>query len=48
MEQIGIKSTRLRSVTGEQIIMSNSDILKSRVRNYGLASGAARGAAASQ
>lgn len=34
VEQIGIKSTRLRSITGEQIVMSNSEILKSRVRNY--------------
>jgi small-conductance mechanosensitive channel len=36
VEQIGIKSTRLRSVTGEQIVMSNGDVLKSRLRNYGL------------
>ncbi len=36
VEQVGIKSTRLRSVTGEQIVMSNGDILKSRLRNYGL------------
>jgi small-conductance mechanosensitive channel len=36
VEQIGIKSTRLRSLSGEQIVMSNGDILKSRVRNYGL------------
>jgi small-conductance mechanosensitive channel len=35
VEDIGVKSTRLRSVSGEQIIMSNADILKSRVRNYG-------------
>lgn len=35
VEYIGIKSTRLRSLDGEQIILSNSDILKSRVRNYG-------------
>lgn len=35
VEHIGIKSTRLRSVTGEQIILANADILKSRVRNYG-------------
>jgi small-conductance mechanosensitive channel len=35
VEQIGIKTTRLRSVDGEQIILSNADILKSRVRNYG-------------
>ena len=34
VEQIGIKSTRLRSITGELIVMSNSDILKSRLRNY--------------
>ncbi len=35
VEEIGIKSTRLRSVTGEQVIMSNADVLKSRVRNMG-------------
>ena len=35
VEQIGIKSTRLRSVTGEQIIISNTDLLRSRVRNLG-------------
>jgi small-conductance mechanosensitive channel len=35
VEKIGIKSTRLRSVTGEQIILSNADVLKSRVRNLG-------------
>ena len=35
VEQIGIKSTRLRSVSGEQIILSNNDLLKSRVRNLG-------------
>jgi small-conductance mechanosensitive channel len=38
VEQIGIKSTRLRSVTGEQIILANTDLLKSRVRNMGRAS----------
>jgi small-conductance mechanosensitive channel len=36
VEQVGIKSTRLRSLSGEQIVMSNGDLLKSRVRNYGL------------
>jgi small-conductance mechanosensitive channel len=36
VEQIGIKSTRLRSLSGEQIVMSNGDLLKSRVRNFGL------------
>ncbi len=35
VEHIGVKSTRLRSVSGEQIIMGNTDILKSRVRNFG-------------
>ncbi len=35
VERIGIKTTRLRSETGEQIILSNADILKSRVRNFG-------------
>ncbi|MEP7314286.1 MAG: mechanosensitive ion channel family protein [Pseudomonadota bacterium] len=35
VEHIGIKSTRLRSLSGEQIILSNAELLKSRVRNYG-------------
>jgi small-conductance mechanosensitive channel len=35
VEHIGVKSTRLRSVNGEQIILSNGDILKARVRNFG-------------
>lgn len=35
VENIGIKSTRLRSLDGEQIIISNGDLLKSRVRNFG-------------
>lgn len=35
VERIGIKTTRLRSESGEQIILSNADLLKSRVRNYG-------------
>lgn len=34
VEHIGIKSTRLRSLTGEQIVLSNSDLLKSRIRNF--------------
>lgn len=34
VEYIGIKSTRLRSITGELIVMPNGDLLKSRVRNY--------------
>ena len=35
VEHIGVKSTRLRSVSGEQIILANADMLKSRVRNFG-------------
>ena len=35
VEHIGVKSTRLRSINGEQMIMSNADILKSRVHNNG-------------
>jgi small-conductance mechanosensitive channel len=35
VEYIGIKSTRLRSINGEQIILGNSDLLKARVRNFG-------------
>jgi small-conductance mechanosensitive channel len=34
IEHIGIKSTRLRSLTGEQLVFSNSDLLGSRIRNY--------------
>jgi small-conductance mechanosensitive channel len=35
VEHIGIKSTRLRSISGEQIIIANADIIKARVRNFG-------------
>jgi small-conductance mechanosensitive channel len=35
VEAIGVKSTRLRSLSGEQVVMANSDLLSSRVRNYG-------------
>jgi small-conductance mechanosensitive channel len=35
VEQIGVKSVRLRSVNGEQIIMPNANLLSSRVRNWG-------------
>ncbi|MGH8240819.1 MAG: mechanosensitive ion channel family protein, partial [Steroidobacteraceae bacterium] len=34
VEHIGVKSTRLRSVNGEQIIMPNANLLASRVRNH--------------
>ncbi|HTX23072.1 MAG TPA: mechanosensitive ion channel family protein [Steroidobacteraceae bacterium] len=35
VEHIGVRSTRLRSISGEQIIMANSEVLKCRLRNYG-------------
>jgi small-conductance mechanosensitive channel len=34
VEHVGLKTTRIRSLGGEQIIMSNNDLLKSRIRNY--------------
>lgn len=34
IEYIGIKTTRVRSLGGEQLIFSNSDLTNSRVRNY--------------
>jgi small-conductance mechanosensitive channel len=34
VEYIGLKSTRLRSLSGEQVVFSNSDLLNSRIRNF--------------
>jgi small-conductance mechanosensitive channel len=34
VERIGLKTTRVRSLWGEQISVSNDDLLNSRVRNY--------------
>lgn len=34
IERIGIKTTRIRSITGEEIVVSNSDLLAARIRNY--------------
>ncbi|HAR43877.1 MAG TPA: mechanosensitive ion channel protein MscS [Bdellovibrionales bacterium] len=34
LEHIGLKTTRIRSLSGEQLIFSNSDLLQSRVRNF--------------
>ena len=34
VEHVGLKSTRLKSVTGEQLVFSNGDLLGSRIRNY--------------
>lgn len=35
VENVGLKSTRVRSNTGEQLVMSNADLLSSRLRNFG-------------
>ena len=34
VEYIGIKTTRIRAITGEQIVCSNKDLTDSRVHNY--------------
>jgi small-conductance mechanosensitive channel len=34
VERIGLKTTRVRSLWGEQITVSNDDLLNARVRNY--------------
>jgi len=34
IEYIGIKTTRIRSLSGEQIVASNTDLTNSRVRNF--------------
>ena len=34
VEHIGLKSTRIRSLSGEQIIIGNADLLKARINNF--------------
>jgi small-conductance mechanosensitive channel len=34
VEHIGIKTTRLRSLSGEQLVFSNKDLLESRIKNF--------------
>jgi len=34
VEHIGLKTTRVRSLSGEQLVFSNNDLLQSRIRNY--------------
>lgn len=34
VSSVGLRSTRVASLSGEEIIVSNSDLLKSRIRNY--------------
>lgn len=35
VEHIGLKTTRVRSLWGEQVVFANSDLLSSRLRNFG-------------
>ena len=35
VEHVGLKTTRLRSLSGEQLVFANSDLLTSRIRNFG-------------
>jgi small-conductance mechanosensitive channel len=34
IEHIGLKTTRMRSLSGEQLVFPNNDLLQSRIRNY--------------
>jgi small-conductance mechanosensitive channel len=34
VEAIGIKTSRIRSLTGEQLVFANSDLTNSRIHNY--------------
>jgi small-conductance mechanosensitive channel len=34
IEHVGLKTTRIRSLSGEQVVISNADLLRSRIRNY--------------
>jgi small-conductance mechanosensitive channel len=34
VEEIGLKTTRVRSLSGEQLVFPNADLLKSRIRNF--------------
>ncbi|MBU2644830.1 mechanosensitive ion channel family protein [bacterium] len=34
VEHVGLKTTRIRSLSGEQLIFSNGDLLASRIRNF--------------
>jgi small-conductance mechanosensitive channel len=34
VETIGVKTTRIRSYSGEELVFSNTDLLKNRIRNF--------------
>jgi len=35
VEHIGLKTTRIRRISGEELVIGNNDLLSSRIRNYG-------------
>jgi small-conductance mechanosensitive channel len=35
VENVGLRTTRVRALSGEQLVFSNNDLIQSRVRNYG-------------
>ena len=35
VEHIGLKTTRVRAISGEQLVFSNADLLSARVQNFG-------------
>ncbi len=35
VERVGVKTTRVRSIDGEQLVFANSDLVRSRIRNFG-------------
>lgn len=34
VENVGLKTTRIRSISGEELVIANSDLLASRIRNF--------------
>lgn len=34
VQQVGIKTTRLQSLSGEQLVISNKDLMESRIKNF--------------
>jgi small-conductance mechanosensitive channel len=36
VEQIGLKTTRVRSITGEQVVVANAKLLEQQIHNYAL------------
>jgi small-conductance mechanosensitive channel len=35
VENVGLRTTRVRALSGEQLVFSNNDLIQSRIRNYG-------------